>query len=77
MNRFGWFVLGVIVILAIEGIGAGVIVSRAHGWSAQEDPTGLEKWIARRAREAGIPENAKKQANPVAARTCAPGRYRT
>jgi mono/diheme cytochrome c family protein len=60
-----WILFGAILLLAAEGIAAAVIASRAHGWSAREAPTSIERWIARRVRNAALPADAKSQVNPV------------
>lgn len=65
MKKLGWFLLGAISLLAAELLAASVVLAGAHGWSAQAEPTGIERWIARRARDAALPTAAKNQANPV------------
>jgi mono/diheme cytochrome c family protein len=65
MAKLGWFLLGAIFILAAEAVYAGIILSRAHGWSAREQPSAIERWIARRARGVALPAAAGHQLNPV------------
>ncbi len=65
MKRSGWLLLGAISLLTIEGFAAAIALTRAHGWSAREEPTGIERWIARRARHVAIPADAKARANSV------------
>jgi mono/diheme cytochrome c family protein len=65
MKKAGWFFLGAVSLLIIEGVAVSVVLARAHGWSAREEPTRLERWIARRARAAAVPPGAKSENNPV------------
>ena len=65
MKKFGWLLLGAISLLAIEGLAAAIVLARAHGWSAREEPSRHRTVDARRARHAAIPADAKAHANPV------------
>ena len=65
MKKLGWFLLGSISLLAIQALAASIVLARAHGWSAREEPSAIERWIARRARDAALPATAKNQTNPV------------
>jgi mono/diheme cytochrome c family protein len=65
MKRAGWFLAGALSTVAVQVVAAGVVLARAHGWSAREEPAGFERWIARRTRIAAIPGDAKTRANPV------------
>src|SRR6266849_2964340 len=38
---------------------------RAHGFSASEQPSNVERWIARKARSAALSSDARARANPV------------
>jgi mono/diheme cytochrome c family protein len=64
-EKVAWFFLGAVSLLIIEGVAASVVLARAHGWSAREEPTRLERWIARRTRAAAVPPGAKSEKNPV------------
>jgi mono/diheme cytochrome c family protein len=65
MNRAGWFLTGAVSLLGVLLL-AGVIVLRgANGFSAHAEPTGLERRLARFARGAAIPADAKALRNPV------------
>jgi len=66
MKKLGWFLFGVLSLAAFEAGAGAILLSRAHGLSAREEPAGIESWIARRAREAALPAGARNQANPVA-----------
>jgi mono/diheme cytochrome c family protein len=65
MNRARWFLFGAVTTLAML-LAAGLIALRqVNGFSAHEPPTSLEAWLARKARSAAIPADAKARANPV------------
>ncbi|MBV8845420.1 MAG: c-type cytochrome [Bryobacterales bacterium] len=66
MAKLGWFLLGVLALLLIQVLAGGIALMRAHGLSAGEAPTGIEGWIARRARAAALPTGARTRANPIA-----------
>src|SRR5436305_10790696 len=66
MSRFRWFLVGVLSLLVLQAVAATVGLSSARGLSAREQPTGIEGWIARRAREIARPAEAKIRTNPVA-----------
>ena len=63
--RSAWYMLGAMSLLAVGAVAVCVVLTRAHGWSAREEPTAWERWIARRMRAAAIPAGARSQTNPV------------
>jgi mono/diheme cytochrome c family protein len=65
MKKLGWFVLGAISLLAIQALAVTLVLARARGWSAREKPTGVERWIALRVRDAAFPAATRSQANPM------------
>src|SRR3954466_2862498 len=65
MRRFSWFLGGALSLLAVQVFIAGLVLARARGLSAREAPTAIEGWIARRARDAALPSQAKGRANPL------------
>ena len=65
MRKLSWFVGGALSLLAVQVLLAGIALTRARGLSAREDPTSIERWIARRARDAALPDGAKGRANPI------------
>jgi mono/diheme cytochrome c family protein len=67
MTKFAWFLLGAIALLAALALAASIALARAHGWSAREQPSAIEVWIARRMRQAALPATARQEANPVPA----------
>jgi len=65
MNRLCWFMLGVLFCVVVAVLAAAVILLNAHGFSAGSQPTALETWVARWARSAALPADARARANPV------------
>jgi mono/diheme cytochrome c family protein len=72
MNRPGWFiqgrwfVLGAVSICVVALAVAAILLPGAHGFSAREQPSRIEGWVAREARSAAIPADARTRTNPVA-----------
>jgi mono/diheme cytochrome c family protein len=65
MNRLAWFLFGA-VFVCLLAIAVGAIILRdARGFSASEPPGSLERWIARRARSAALPADARARTNPL------------
>jgi mono/diheme cytochrome c family protein len=65
MGRMRWFLLGVAFAGAIGIAATAVVLLNARGFSAKEQPTGVERWIAVRARSAALPRDARSRNNPV------------
>jgi mono/diheme cytochrome c family protein len=65
MSKLAWFVLGALAVLAAVVAGGGGILMGAHGFSAREQPSAVERWIARRAHSVAVPDNAKALTNPT------------
>jgi cytochrome c553 len=65
MKKLTWFLLGAITLFASEVLAVSVVAARAHGWSAREEPTAIERWVARRVRDAAFSPTAMNQANPM------------
>jgi mono/diheme cytochrome c family protein len=59
-------VLWLVIILAAIAAAAGWFLKNAGGFSAREQPSAVETWIAGRARAMAMPSNAKTRVNPVA-----------
>jgi mono/diheme cytochrome c family protein len=66
MQRLRWFVLGAFAAGAMALAGAGMFVMSSHGFSANQNPSGVESWFARKVRSAAVPADARALANPVA-----------
>jgi mono/diheme cytochrome c family protein len=65
MKRLGWFLFGVFSACAAALAVAAVFILNAHGFSASDRPGDLERWIARAARSAALPADARARTNPV------------
>ena len=65
MNRLGWFFSGAIFACLLAAAAGAVILHDARGFSASEPPGALERWIARRARSAAMPADARARPNPL------------
>lgn len=63
--RLRWFLLGALSLLAIAGIAAAVVLRNARGFSARQQPSAIEAWLARAARSAAIPADARARTNPA------------
>jgi mono/diheme cytochrome c family protein len=60
-----WFFMGVL-FSAIVAMSAGVVLIRqSRGFSAREQPTAMERWVAGKARIMAIPADAKSRMNPI------------
>ena len=65
MHRLGWGLLGMFAVTAVLAAGALLWVSQTE-FSARQQPTAVERWIARRLRAAAMPRDAAARKNPVA-----------
>src|SRR5450755_3407998 len=65
MNRLAWFFSGVVFACLLAVAAGAVILRDARGFSASEPPGALERWIARRARSAALPADARARPNPL------------
>jgi len=61
MNRL----LGVFSCAVVASLGAALVLQNAHGFAANGQPTVVETWLARWARSAALPADARARANPV------------
>ncbi len=66
--------LGLLVVVALGCIVAGLMLALRGGVSAKAEPTRLEAAIARRLLRMGIPDSYKQMKSPVAAPASAAGR---
>ena len=53
-------------VIALVGAGYGALIIR-HGFSAKDEPSALEKTVARAVRNLSIPSDAKQAKNPIPA----------
>ena len=65
MHRLRWFLLGAGSLLLIATLGVAFVLLNARGFSAREQPTRLEAFVARVARSAAIPAGARNRVNPL------------
>jgi mono/diheme cytochrome c family protein len=66
MRSVVWFVVGFLTAAAVAVIGSLVLLNKAtHGFSANAQPTAVEVWGARKARELALPNAEKQRTNPV------------
>src|SRR5215472_5935759 len=62
MSRLRIFLLACLALI-ILGAAYGVVLIR-HGFSAKEEPSAIEKLVARTVRNLSIPASARRQTNP-------------
>ena len=65
MHRLRWFLIGAASFIVIAVAGAALVLGSARGFSARQQPTAIEAWLARTARSAAIPAHARTAVNPV------------
>jgi cytochrome c553 len=65
IERLGWFVCGALSLGAIFMLAGAAFVMTSHGFSAREEPSAVERWIARRVRSAAVPGDASRAVNPA------------
>ena len=65
VHRLRWFSIGVLFVVAILVAGGLVCLFQARGFSASEPPPVAETWLARLARNAALPRDARARKNPV------------
>jgi mono/diheme cytochrome c family protein len=65
MTRLRWFCAGVLFIVAITAAAGAIFLREAHGFSAREQPSAVERLVARWARSAALPRDARNRKNPV------------
>ena len=65
MNRLRWFLFGAISLLAAGLAGGMFFILSNRGFRASDEPSHLETWIARTARSAALPSNARARTNPL------------
>jgi mono/diheme cytochrome c family protein len=65
MGKPAWFAAGIFSVAAIGAIIAYAALRQAHGFSALEAPSAVERWIATTARNLSTPDAAMRTVNPV------------
>ncbi len=61
----GWFLCGALAVCAVGALAGAAFVMTAGGFSAREEPSAVERWIARRVRQASVPSGAAARVNPA------------
>jgi len=65
MSKLACFLAGVLSAAIVLAVVAFVALRQAHGFSALETPSGIERWIAGTARDLAMPSAAKSVVNPI------------
>jgi mono/diheme cytochrome c family protein len=65
MSRLKWFLFGAALVGVIAFALGRAVLANAHGFSAAEQPSTVERWIARAARSAALPSDARARTNPL------------
>jgi mono/diheme cytochrome c family protein len=61
-----WFLAGMVTAIVLASvIGFSLLRTAASGFSANAQPTAVETWTARKAREMAVPDDVKQRTNPV------------
>jgi mono/diheme cytochrome c family protein len=64
-HKLRWFLFGVVFVCALALAAGAVLIRQAQGFSAREQPTAMERWLAREARALALPADAKSRMNPI------------
>ena len=65
MNRLAWFFLGAFSLCALALVIGLVLIREGRGFSTREQPTTMERWVARTTRALAMPADAKSRMNPI------------
>ena len=65
MSKLAWFMVGGLSLAIVLAVVSLVALRQAHGFSALETPSGIERWIAGTARDFAMPSAAKSAVNPI------------
>jgi mono/diheme cytochrome c family protein len=60
-----WFFIGILFSAAVAIVAGLVLIRQSRGFSAREQPTAMEAWVARKARAMAMPADAKSRMNPI------------
>jgi mono/diheme cytochrome c family protein len=64
MNRIRWFLLGALSLVIVAAAAGAIWIREVRGFSAREQPTVVERWIAEEARAMAVPREAVARRNP-------------
>jgi mono/diheme cytochrome c family protein len=67
VEKLRWFLIGVCVLPALLLLSGFLLLRQSGGFSAREQPNGVETWVAGKARAMAIPATAASLKNPVTA----------
>jgi len=60
-----WFFLGIVFVVVVAVLTGLALIRQSGGFSAREQPTAMERWVAQKARDMTMPPEAKARTNPV------------
>ncbi|MBZ5633410.1 MAG: cytochrome c [Acidobacteriia bacterium] len=60
-----WFLLGILFVCAVALVAGLALIRQSRGFSTREQPTAMERWLAREARALAMPADAKSRMNPI------------
>jgi mono/diheme cytochrome c family protein len=60
-----WFFVGILFAAVVAVLTGLALIRQSRGFSAREQPTEMERWVARKARDMAMPAEAKARVNPV------------
>jgi mono/diheme cytochrome c family protein len=65
MRSLMWFLTGAIALAAAAAGGVFFLTAQSNGFSAQTEPSLIERWVARRVRAMAMPADVTERPNPV------------
>lgn len=66
VNNLRWYLLGFLSSVVLALMAGVLILTQSHGFSAREQPSGIEKAMAQLARSQALPADVLAKKNPVA-----------
>ena len=60
-----WFFVGILFTCAVALLIGLALIRQSKGFSALAQPTAMERWVARKARDLAMPADAKARVNPI------------
>jgi mono/diheme cytochrome c family protein len=67
MNNLRWYLLGAVSSMAVALMAGLLILTQSRGFSARQQPSGVERALAQMARSQALPADVLAKKNPVAA----------
>ena len=59
------FLIAFLIVVALAAGGFALFIGKSGGFSTRENPTAVERVMAREARHLAVPSSARQQANPI------------